>query len=377
PASRYSVIPLKLEQAPAAQASLLAMEPETGAIKAMVGGVDFFRSQFNRAIQAQRQPGSSFKPIIYTAALDKNYTPASIVVDSPLVFEEAMKDEKWRPRNYDERFMGPTTVRDALAKSRNVVTIKILKDIGVDYAISYARLLGIQSPLSRDLSIALGSSAVSLLEMTSAFATLDNMGARPDPLFIIRITDSAGNVLEENAPKSTPVISPQTAYIMTTLLQSVIDYGTGMRAKSLGRPAAGKTGTTNNLNDAWFIGYVPGLAAGTWIGYDDEKPLGRAETGGRAALPIWIKFMREATAGMPAKSFQTPDGLEFARIDPETGLLAGPAAVDAVFEVFKAGTAPTEASSGKGKSSSSDFFMIDTGSSPARVKKAEPEEFAD
>ncbi len=374
PADGSSLIPLKLEQEPVAQAALLAMDPATGAVKAMVGGVDFSRSQFNRAIQAQRQPGSSFKPIIYTAAMDRNYTPASIVVDSPLVFEEAMKDEKWRPRNYDEQFLGPTTVRDGLARSRNVVTVKILKDIGVDYAISYARLLGIQSPLARDLSIALGSSAVSLLEMTTAFSTLDNMGVRPDPLFITRITDSAGNVLEENSTKSTPVISPQTAYIMTTLLQSVIDYGTGQRAKSLGRPAAGKTGTTNNLNDAWFIGYVPGLATGAWIGYDDEKPLGRGETGGRAALPIWLKFMKGATSTMPVRNFQAPDGLEYAKIDPETGLLAGPATADAVFEVFKAGTAPAEASTDKGKSHAGDFFMMDTGSTPARVKRAEPEE---
>lgn len=369
PASSGGVAPLKLEQEPLAQASLLAMEPDTGAVKAMVGGADFGKSQFNRAVQAQRQPGSSFKPIIYTAAVDKNYTPASVVIDSPIVFDQAIKDEQWRPRNYDEQFNGPTTVREAIAKSRNIITIKVLQDIGVDYAISYARLLGISSPLARDLSLALGSSAVTLQEMTVAFSTLNNMGTRPDPFYITKVTDREGKVLEEAQPNSTQAVSPQTAYIMTSLLQSVIENGTGARAKALGRPAAGKTGTTNNLNDAWFIGYVPGLTAGAWIGYDNEKPLGRGETGGHAALPIWLKFMQGATARMPVRNFPIPDGLEFAKIDPETGLLANASTQDAVFEVFKAGTAPTAVTTTGGKSRSNDFFMMDTDSKPAKVKK--------
>ena len=368
PADASATLALKLEQEPTAQASLLAMEPETGAVKAMVGGFDFSKSQFNRAVQAYRQPGSSFKPVIYTAAIDGSFTPASIVMDSPLVFQEAQQEVAWRPRNYDEQFFGPTTIREAVARSRNIITIKVLKDVGIDQAIQYARLMGINSPLARDLSLALGSSAVTLQEMTVAYSTLANMGTKPEPLLITRIQDRTGAVLEENEPFSTQVLSPQTSYIMTSLLQSVVESGTGMRARALGRPAAGKTGTTNNLNDAWFLGYVPGLAAGSWVGYDIEKPLGRGETGSEAALPIWLKFMKGATVNMPARSFPIPDGLEFAKIDAENGLLAGPATEDAVFEVFRTGTAPTQISSQKARAHSSDFFMIDNDEKPVRRK---------
>ena len=366
PDNAASPIPLKLEQEPLAQAALLAMEPESGYVRAMVGGFDFSKSQFNRAVQARRQPGSAFKPIIYAAALDKNYTPATIVVDSPLVFEDKNNDMEWKPRNFEEKFHGPTTIREALTKSRNVVTVKVLRDIGVNYAISYARKLGIKSELSRDLSLALGSSAVSLLEMTVAYSTFANMGWRPEPVFITKITDREGNVLEERRPRSEPVLSPQTAYIMTNLLQGVIENGTGWRAKALGRPAAGKTGTTNNLNDAWFIGYVPGLVAGAWIGYDDEKPLGKMETGSRAALPIWLKFMKAATEGTPPENFPMPDGMEFAKIDPETGLLAGPSTKNPVFEVFKVGTAPREMTKDVEDDRAMDFFLMDYSEKPER-----------
>ena len=372
PSDASAAISLRLEQEPLVQAALLAIETETGAVRAMVGGADFSKSQFNRAVQAQRQPGSSFKPIIYTAAMDNGFTPASIVMDAPLVFDDAEKETSWRPRNYDEQFYGPTTIREAVARSRNIITIKVLKEVGVGKAMEYARLLGINSPLARDLSLALGSSAVTLQDMTVAFSTLANLGVKPAPLLVTRVTDRAGNVLEENAPFSTPVLSPQTAYIMTSLLQSVVESGTGMRARALGRPAAGKTGTTNNLNDAWFMGYVPGLAAGVWVGYDEEKPLGHRETGGKAALPIWVKFMQDATREMPARSFPIPDGLEFAKIDPETGLLAGPYTQDPVFEVFKTGGAPVQVSGPRTRKDPSDFFMVDT--DPAPVKRIKPDE---
>jgi len=391
PSGPADVMSLKLEQAPLAEASLLAMNPATGEIKAMVGGSDYSKTQFNRAVQAYRQPGSAFKPIIYTAALDKGYTPASIVIDSPIVFgkdpeaeDPALKEAgitetegvdgveqiepeqplAWRPRNYDEKFSGPTTVRDALRRSRNIITIKILNDIGVNYAISYARLLGITSPLAKDLSLALGSSALTLSELTTAFSTLNNMGMRPDPLYITKIVDRDGNVLEEKRPFARSVISPQTAYIITTLLQNVIESGTGIRARALGRPAAGKTGTTNSLNDAWFMGYIPGLTVGSWMGYDDEKPLGSKETGSRAALPIWLKFMKEVTQNMPVENFPVPDGVEFARIDPKTGMLATASTIDPIFEVFKTGTAPAARPAGGKKPRADDFFLIDT-SAPA------------
>jgi penicillin-binding protein 1A len=366
---------LALEQEPLVEAAIIAIDPESGHVKAMVGGSGFSKTQFNRAVQAYRQPGSAFKPIIYSAALDTGYTPATIILDTPLVFdfekeEEEVLDEfgevvekeeveplldefgevieedveKWRPRNYDEQFHGPTTVRTALTKSRNIVTIKILKDIGVKTAINNAKRLGITSPLANDLSLALGSSAVTLLEMTTAFATFANQGYRPEPLFISRITDKEGNIIEENVPTAEKVLSRETAYIMTNLLQGVVQHGTGFRAKALGRPAAGKTGTTNNLNDAWFIGYVPNLVTGAWVGYDEEKRLGKHETGSRAAAPIWVKFMKGAVEDTPIDNFEVPDGVEFAKIDPVTGLLASPLTKDVIFEVFKTGTAPTETS---------------------------------
>ena len=365
--------PLTLDQEPQAQASLLALEPSTGYVRAMVGGSDFGKTQFNRAIQSVRQPGSAFKPIIYTAAIDGRYTPATIVVDSPIVFdqpvagnpaekknEDEKENEAWRPKNYDDHFTGPTTVREALAKSRNVVTIKILQDVGVDKTINYGRLMGITSPLSRDLSLALGSSGVTLMELTTAFATLANMGARPQPIFITRLTDKNGVTLEENQPAAAPVIAPQTAFIMTSLLQGVIENGTGQRAKALGRPAAGKTGTTNGLNDAWFMGYVPELVAGAWIGFDNEsQQLGHHETGAMAALPIWLKFMKGATKDMPVKAFRAPDGVEFVKIDAKTGMLANARTETAIFEVFKTGTAPTAQRRGS-KSHGNDFFLLDS-----------------
>jgi penicillin-binding protein 1A len=370
---------LSLEQEPEAQGALVALEPSTGRVRAMVGGSDFSKTQFNRAVQAMRQPGSSFKPVIYAAALDRGYTPATVVLDSPLVFEEedrkgkavdaAENEEKqaWRPRNFDEQFYGPTTIREALAKSRNVVTIKVLKDIGVEHAVNEARLLGITSPLARDLSLALGSSAVTLMEMTTAYSTFENLGVKAEPMFVTKITDRQGNVLEENHPTLTSVISPQTAYLMTSLLQGVIENGTGARARSLGRPAAGKTGTTNDLNDAWFIGYVPGLAAGAWVGHDSEKALGGHETGAVAALPVWLRFMKDALEDAPQRDFAVPDGVEFTKIDPSTGLLAGALTQGAIFEVFKAGTAPSAAAV-KAAPRAAEFFMMDAEGAPGKAQ---------
>ncbi len=376
PEEDYMLIPCTLEQEPLIEAALLVMDPQTGYVLAMVGGSDFSKTQFNRAIQSRRQPGSAFKPIIYAAALDRGFTPATVVVDSPLVFEEVKEEGKgldWKPRNFEERFHGPTTIREALAKSRNVVTVKVLKSIGVDYVVSYARRLGIESALSRDLSIALGSSGVSLLELVRAYSTFANLGKRPEPLFITRIEDRYGNVLEEHAPHAEDAISPQTAYIITNLLQGVVERGTGWRARALKRPVAGKTGTTNNLNDAWFIGYVPHLVAGVWVGYDDERPLGRNETGSRAAAPIWVRFMKEALKGVPPENFPIPDGVEFVKIDPKTGLLATPSTKDPVFEVFKVGTAPKKFSSSEDVPADEDFFLIDTEEEkPHRQEGEEP-----
>ncbi len=358
-------IPLTLEQTPLAQASLLAMDQETGYIKAMVGGADFSTSQYNRVVQAKRQPGSAFKPIIYSAAFDKGFTPATIIMDTPIVFEDSENAVQWRPRNYDERFGGPTTVRKALAKSRNVVTIKILKKIGLGYCIDYARKLGITTPLAHDLSLALGSSAVTLYDLTSVYSVFANKGKRAKPIFITKIIDKDGIVIEDNAPSATEVISPQTAYLMTKMLEGVIENGTGWRARSLGRPAAGKTGTTNGLNDAWFLGYVPQLTAGVWFGYDSEKKLGRHETGSRAALPIWLSFMKAATKDKPVNDFQAPEGIEFARIDAETGQPATPLTSKPIFEVFKTGTAPKKkVTPERSKPEDEDLLMRDINTLP-------------
>ena len=351
---------LSLEQIPAVEGALLCMEAETGYVKAMIGGRDFKVSQFNRAIQARRQPGSAFKPIIYAAALDKGYTPATIVIDSPIVYEDTENEFIWKPRNYEEKFHGPTLFRTALAKSRNVVTIKILKDIGLAYVIEYARKLGIQSELTRDLSLALGSSGTSLLELVRAYAIFNNQGYRVKPCFITKIVDRDGNILEENQPESEKVIEKSTAYIITNLLQGVVQHGTGWRVKALGRPAAGKTGTTNELHDAWFIGYTPIYVTGAWVGFDEEKPLGINETGSRAASPIWLEFMQAALKDNPVRVFQVPDGVVFAKIDAETGLLAVPESNETVFECFKEGTVPTEYTKKPGSiTEPSQFFKSD------------------
>ncbi len=333
---------LALEQEPEAQAALLCIETESGHVKTMVGGRDFRQSQFNRAIQARRQPGSAFKPIIYAAALDKGYTPATIIIDSPIIYKDRKRDFTWKPKNYKEKFYGPTLFREALAKSRNIVTIKILQDIGIDYAIDYAKKLGITSPLNRDLALALGASGVSLLELTKAYSVFANSGYLIEPVFITKILDRDGHVLEEAAPAMEKVMEKTTAYLMTSLLESVVKSGTGWRVRALNRPVAGKTGTTNNLFDAWFMGYTPRYVTGVWVGFDEERPLGKGETGSRAASPIWLGFMKKILADKPVRVFQVPEGIVFIKIDAKTGLLPIPESEKVLFECFKEGTAPTE-----------------------------------
>ncbi len=330
-----------LEQAPLVQAALLSIDAETGEVKAMIGGRDYRNSQFNRAIQSRRQPGSAFKPVIYSAALDKGYTAATVIIDSPVVFKDTKRNFIWKPHNYKEKFYGPTLFRDALVESRNVVTIKILQDIGIDYVINYARKLGINSNINRDLSISLGSSGVSLLELTKAYSVFSNLGYRIEPVFITKILDRNGNVLEKSEIKRQKVIDMSTAYIMTNILESVVKSGTGWRVRALKRPAAGKTGTTNNLNDAWFLGYTPRYTTGVWVGYDNEKSLGKGETGSRAASPIWLGYMKKALDGKPIRTFNVPEGIVFAKIDAETGLLPGKSTKKIRFECFKEGTVPT------------------------------------
>ena len=337
-----TMLDLSLEQTPDVQSALLCMEAGTSHVKVMIGGRDFKNSQFNRAVQSKRQPGSAFKPVIYAAAIDKGYTPATVLIDSPIVFYNPEEDFTWKPRNYKKKFYGPTLLRVAIEKSRNVVTIKILQDIGIDYIIEYARKIGISSHLSRNLSIALGSSGISLLECIQAYSVFCNSGYLVQPVFITKIIDRNGNIVEEAKPARKKVIEKNTAYIMTSLLEGVVKHGTGHRARALKRPVAGKTGTTNNLFDAWFVGYTPGYITGVWVGFDDEKSLGKGETGSRAASPIWTGFMKTILSDKPVRIFSVPEDIVFSKIDAKTGLLPIPETEKTIFECFKEGTAPTK-----------------------------------
>lgn len=351
---------LALEQEPKAESALLCIETETGHVKAMVGGRDFSSSKFNRAYQSRRQPGSAFKPIIYSAAIDKGYTPATILHDTAVVFNDSSNDFTWKPQNYKEKFHGKTLLRDALAQSRNVPTVKIMQDITVPYVIDYARKFGITSDLSPDLSLALGSSGLSVLELVQAYSVFANQGFYIEPCFVTRITDREGNVLEEYTHNSRKAIDQSTAYVMTHLLQGVVEHGTGWRIKALNRPAAGKTGTTNDLYDAWFVGYTPRLVTGVWVGYDNERPMSKGETGSRAASPIWLDFMQQALEDKPVRVFPVPEGVDWAKIDAETGLLAIPESKKTVFECFKQGTAPTKYTPRPGEvEEASDLFRND------------------
>ena len=350
---------VSLEQTPEIQGALLCMEPESGEVKVMVGGRNFFVSQFNRAIQSRRQPGSAFKPIIYAAALDRGMSPAEIIIDAPYVSDQNPDDEVWKPKNYKGKFFGPTLFRTALAKSRNVITVKILKKIGVKNVVRYARNMGIESDLSPDLSLALGSSGLSLIELTRAYAVFANGGSLIKPIFVKRILDRSGQIIEENQPEAEEVISKETAYVATDLLRAVIQEGTGWRIKALKRPAAGKTGTTNNLWDAWFMGYTPELVTGVWVGYDDRKAMGKGETGSRAASPIWLSFMSNVLKDRPVVDFQVPEGVVFAKIDSKTGLLASSYSKKTVFQAFKEGTEPKEYSPKPTSPKSGDFLQFD------------------
>jgi len=355
---------LALEQDPLVQGALLCLETETGLVKAMVGGRDFTENQFNRAVQSRRQPGSAFKPIIYAAALDRKfkdpkkfYTPASVIIDSAVVFEDKERDQTWKPRNFRETFYGPTLMREALAQSRNLVTIKILQDIGVDYTIDYARRLGITTDLTRTLALALGASGVSLFELTRAYSVFANQGFLVEPVFVLKIVDRDGQVLEEAGTGRRQVIEKDTAYIMTSLLESVVQHGTGQRVKALNRPAAGKTGTTNDMYDAWYLGYTREYIAGTWVGFDEEAPLGKTETGAVAAIPIWLGFMKRVLSNQPAQAFEPPEGVVFAKIDAETGLLPVPESRKTIFECFKDGTVPSEFTKRPGEVKETEDFL--------------------
>lgn len=296
------------------EGALIAMDPRTGMVRALVGGYDFYQSQFNRALQAKRQPGSAFKPVIYSAALEHGYSELSIVPDAPLVFRMA-PGKLWRPQNYDNRFVGPVTLRSALAHSLNSVAVRLVQRIGLERVIQQARKLGIGSPMEKNLSLALGSASLSLLELTRAYGVFASGGELAEPLFILKVTDRNGKILEENEPKSKPVLSPEVAFVLTDMLKNVIQSGTARSAAKLGRNIAGKTGTTSDSRDGWFIGYTPEFIAGVWVGYDDHRPLGEKETGANTALPIWLNFMSGAGQGNGEVEFPVPEGINWLEVN--------------------------------------------------------------
>ncbi|BDV44644.1 penicillin-binding protein 1A [Geotalea uraniireducens] len=333
---------------PTLQGALLCLDPTSGDVLAAVGGVEAAASSYNRVFAARRQPGSAIKPLLYAAALDKGLTASSIWSDAPETYNRG-NGETWRPENYGRETFGELTLRQALAYSNNVIAVKVLETIGVPYFVDFARKMGVSLQAANGLSLALGTADVSLNDMVLAYAPLATGGSRPEERAIIRIFDRRRRTWTENPPASTPVLAPATAFVTTQMLKDVLTYGTAKALKKFSQrhPAAGKTGTTSDYRDAWFIGYTPQLITGVWLGYDKPKPGGKGFTGGVAAAPIWERFMRQAVADRPSGDFPQPPTVVAEPIDPATGCLAAPGSPDARQEYYLAGTEPTTDCSGQ------------------------------
>lgn len=398
---------VELDQEPLVEGALLSIDQQTQEVLAMVGGYSFARNEFNRALQAARQTGSAFKAIVYAAALDKGYNPSTLLIDAPIAYRQSgdegqQEDKIWKPSNHEKDFSGEITMRNALVKSLNIPSVKIVEDIGVNYANEFAQRLGIFSKLNPDFTMVLGSSSLTLYEMTKVFSQFGRLGQRTRPIVIKKVIDRKGAVLIEKldldarfvdetkklddafeikrkayleshvaaTPTSTDMtgdphptvaqagspyyfsdpdqlIKPEVAYVITNMLRGVVDDpgGTGGRAASLGRELAAKTGTTNGYFDAWFVGYTPNIATGVWVGFDKEKTIGKSEVGGKAALPIWLSFMKDAHSNLPVMSFQIPDSVKIVKIDAETGKLPNSASTRIVSQAYILGTEPTTAAS--------------------------------
>lgn len=393
--STQGYVQVELDQEPQVEGSLLSIDQDTQEVIAMVGGYSFERNEYNRALQAARQTGSSFKALVYAAALEKGYTPSTKLIDAPLVYkqgskasEEGQGDEKvWKPSNHGREFFGEITMRNALVKSLNIPSVKIVEDVGVDFATTFAQRLGIFSPLNPDYTLVLGSSSVTLYEMTKAFSQLGRLGKKTRPLIVKKVVDRAGKVLLENLSLDAryinetktidekfetlkkefeanrasneqadspfffddpdQLIRPETAYVITHMLQGTINdpNGTGGKAAQLGREIAGKTGTTNGYFDAWFIAYTPNIATGVWVGFDKEQSIGKSEVGGKAALPIWLDYMKVAHEDAPVKSFDVPDNVKLVKVDVESGKLATGNSKRAITQAYREGSEPTAESS--------------------------------
>lgn len=374
-----------LRQIPRVQGAIIALDPHTGRVLAMQGGWTYDASEFNRATQADRQPGSAFKPFVYLAALDRGFTPATLVLDAPFVYEHR-PGEFWSPSNYSREYYGPTPIRVGVEKSKNLMTVRLADYLGMDTVAEYSERLGIADDMPLFLSFSLGAMETTLLDLTSAYAVLVNGGKKITPTFIDRIQDRHGKTLFKHdkrecvncgdlirwqnqqapdVPDTRPQIAdPRTAYQMVSILQGVIERGTGTRARSLGRPLAGKTGTTNESKDTWFIGFSPNLVAGVFVGYDEPRSLGKKETGASVALPIWADFMGRALEGQPPAPFRIPPGIRQVQINAKTGTRAQPGDESVIWEAFVTGTEPTD-----------DVFILDSGGMNTIEEKTTQEAF--
>jgi penicillin-binding protein 1A len=358
-------LPATLDQIPEVQGALVAIDPKTREVVAMTGGYDFRRSAFNRATQAHRQPGSSFKPFVYGAAmLSQRFTPISMLNDAPEPIRDPWTGKVWQPRNYErDGFAGPMSLTKALAESKNTIAVRLVEALQPDAPIDFARRAGIRSEIPKNFTLALGTGDVYPLEIANAYATLDALGKYAEPVTLKKVQDASGRVLEEHHAAFEETIPPPAAYLVTHMLQAVVEdpEGTGRAVRVLERPVAAKTGTTSDCRDAWFDGYTPDMVAVAYVGFDDHKIIGRAETGARAALPIWLEFMKAAEDGKPVRDFDVPPGITQVRIDPRTGLLAG-TAVPGRMEPFLDGTAPTALAPAPGQVTTDSFFLQDQGS---------------
>ncbi len=350
-----------LAQIPAVQGALLAIDPTDRSVVAMVGGYDFGTSAFNRATQAKRQPGSSFKPFLYAAAMASGkFTTLSIVNDAPFTVPNPdPRKGPWKPQNYEKGgYDGPMTLRQALTESKNTVSVRLIEALTPAAVIEFARRAGIQSELPENLTLALGTGEVTMQEIANAYTTLQTGGLYSEAITLVKVTDVHGKVIEEHRAAPEPAITPAVAYLITSLMRSVVEQGTAMAVRELNRPAAGKTGTASEYRDAWFSGYTMDYVASAWVGFDDHSILGPGETGGRAALPLWLGFMKAAHEGKPARDFEAPEGVTLARVDPQTGLLAGNAMPGRI-EPFLEGTAPTAEAPRPGAVTPDQFLLQD------------------
>jgi penicillin-binding protein 1A len=354
----------ELRQLSEVEGAIVALDPHNGRVLAMSGGFNYHRSEFNRAIQARRQPGSALKPFVYLAGFDQGYTPSSIFLDAPVVYDQGPDEGKWKPQNYSNRFYGARTLRFGLERSINVMTVRLAKEVGMGRVIAMADRFGLADKLERNLAAALGSSEADLLTLTTAYAMLDNGGKRIEPALIERIQDQHGRTVARRDERAcehcqavawedqpTPILADDReqvideahAFQMVNVLQGVVEHGTGRRARAIGKPVAGKTGTSNESRDAWFIGFTPDLAVGVYVGYDTPRPLGKRESGSTAALPIFVDFMTEVLKDKPATPFRVPPDVRLVRVDADSGLLPGPTTEQVVLEAFMPGTEPSEA----------------------------------